>query len=127
MATRIAIDLQLPANSSNLEERVTLTSKSMGGLARTGMLIAALAAATTAVAQDWSASNNATALTDEKPRSLTNEALAVEEAEVAMKKKYLERLSGVIPATKAVRSLQMENKIRALVRFDLAANLPLVD
>jgi Spy/CpxP family protein refolding chaperone len=70
---------------------------------------------------------NAMTLTDEKARSLMNEALAVEEGEVAMKKKYLERLSSLVPAMKAVRYLQMESKIRALVRFDLAANIPLVE
>ena len=55
------------------------------------------------------------------------EALAVEEAELALKRKYLEKLSGIIPAMEAVRYLQMENKIRALIRFDLAAYIPLVE
>ena len=70
---------------------------------------------------------NAMTLSDEKARSLMNEALAVEEGEVAMQKKYLDRLSTIIPAMKAVRYLQMESKIRSVVRFDLAANIPLVE
>ena len=53
------------------------------------------------------------------------EALAIEEAEVALKKKYMDRLNGVIPAIKAARYIQMENKIRALIRFDLAGEIPL--
>ncbi len=64
-------------------------------------------------------------LTDEKAKALMTEALAIEESEVALKKKYLDKLSGVIPATKAARYLQMENKIRAIIRFDLAASIPL--
>lgn len=72
-------------------------------------------------AQDY----NAKTLTDEKAKTLMTEALAIEEAEVALKKKYLDKLNGVIPAIKAARYLQMENKIRALIRFDLAAKIPL--
>ena len=75
--------------------------------------------------QSYAQEYNARTLTDEKARTLMTEALAIEEAEVALKKKYLDRLNGVIPAIKAARYIQMENKIRALIRFDLAANIPL--
>jgi hypothetical protein len=75
--------------------------------------------------QGYAQEYNAKTLTDDKAKALMTEALAIEEAEVALKKKYLDRLSGVIPATKAARYLQMENKIRAILRFDLAANIPL--
>jgi len=70
---------------------------------------------------------NAMSVTDAKAKALMDEALAIEDAELAMKKKCLARLDGVIPGMKAVRYLQMENKIRALIRFDLAANIPLVE
>ncbi|HEY7819223.1 MAG TPA: hypothetical protein VIG29_13445 [Vicinamibacteria bacterium] len=75
--------------------------------------------------QGYAQEYNAKSLTDEKAKALMTEAFAIEEAEVALKKKYLERVSGVIPATKAARYLQMENKIRAILRFDLASNIPL--
>ena len=75
--------------------------------------------------QSYAQEYNAKTLTDEKAKALMTEALAIEEAEVALKKKSLDRLAGVIPATKAARYLQMENKIRAILRFDLAANIPL--
>ena len=70
---------------------------------------------------------NSNTLTDAKASQLMNEALSIEEAEVALKKKYVERLNGVIPAMKAVRYLQMENKIRALARYDLSTQIPLVE
>ncbi len=70
---------------------------------------------------------NAMSLTDEKAKTLMGEALSIEEAEIALKRKCLASLDGAIPAMKAVRYLQMENKIRALIRFDLAANIPLVE
>ena len=77
--------------------------------------------------EGYAAEYNAATLTDEKAKTLMTDALAVEEAELAMKRKYLEKLSGIIPAMEAVRYLQMENKIRALIRFDLAAYIPLVE
>ena len=77
--------------------------------------------------QSYANEYNASTLTDDKAKALMNEALAIEEAEVALKKKYLARLEGVIPAMKAVRYLQMENKIRALVRYDLSTQIPLVE
>ena len=75
--------------------------------------------------QSYAQEYNAKTLTDDKARTLMTEALAIEEAEVALKKKYMDKLNGVIPAIKAVRYIQMENKIRALIRFDLAAEIPL--
>lgn len=70
---------------------------------------------------------NAMSVTDEKAKALMDEALAIEDAELMLKKNCLTRLDGVIPGVKAVRYLQMENKIRALINFDLAANIPLVE
>ena len=70
---------------------------------------------------------NAMSVTDEKAKELMDEALAIEDAELMLKKNCLTRLDGVIPGMKAVRYLQMENKIRAVINFDLAANIPLVE
>jgi hypothetical protein len=75
--------------------------------------------------QGYATEYNAKSLTDEKAKALMSEAISVEEAEVALKKSYLEKLSGIIPATKAARYLQMENKIRAIIKFDLAGEIPL--
>ena len=66
-------------------------------------------------------------MTDAKAETLVNEALAIEQAEVELKEKYAGRLNGVIPAMKIARYLQMENKIRAVIRFDMAAGIPLVE
>jgi hypothetical protein len=76
--------------------------------------------------QSYAKEYNAGSLTDEKAKALANEALSVEESETALKRKYLQRLEGVIPAVKAVRYIQLETKIRALVRYDLAQQIPLV-
>jgi len=65
-------------------------------------------------------------LTDDAAKGLFNEVLAIEQAEVTMKQGYVPKLSAVLPATKVVRYLQIENKIRAVVKYELADNIPLV-
>ena len=69
---------------------------------------------------------NKNALTDELANRLTNEALAIDQDEITMRKTYAARLSGVLPGKKAARYLQIENKIRAAIRFELADAIPLV-
>ena len=63
---------------------------------------------------------------DETAAKLLDEALTVEEGEVALKKSYAGKFGGVLPATKVARYLQIETKIRSLLRLDLARNIPLV-
>jgi hypothetical protein len=69
---------------------------------------------------------NAGTMTDAKASALTTEAVAVEEALVALKKTYVAKLNGVIPPIKIARYVQIENKIRALVNAELAAGIPFV-
>ncbi len=69
---------------------------------------------------------NANTMTDAKAAALTKEAIAIDEALVALKKTYAQKLDGVIPATKIARYIQVENKVRALVNLDLAAGIPFV-
>ncbi|HSC93772.1 MAG TPA: hypothetical protein VLC73_02260 [Burkholderiales bacterium] len=63
----------------------------------------------------------------EAAKKLINEAIAVEEAEVKLKRSYVPRLEKVLPGMKVARYIQIENKIRALVRYELAAQIPLVE
>jgi hypothetical protein len=65
-------------------------------------------------------------LTDDKAKKLINEALAIDREETALKGAYAPKLSKALPMVKVVRYLQIENKIRALVRYDIAAGVPLV-
>jgi len=43
-----------------------------------------------------------------------------------MRKTYAARLKGVLPGKKVARYLQIENKIRALIRYEMADAIPLV-
>jgi hypothetical protein len=63
---------------------------------------------------------------DEKAKKLLGEVLNVEEQEVKLKRSYAEKVGKVLPATKAARYIQIENKIRAIVKVELAQAIPLV-
>jgi hypothetical protein len=65
-------------------------------------------------------------LTDDIARKLTEESLALDESELKLRRNYFNRLAKVLPASKAARYLQLESKVHTQVRYELAANLPLV-
>ena len=65
-------------------------------------------------------------LTDDKAKKLIDEAIAIEQAEANLKSSYAPKLSKALPAIKVARYLQIENKIRAIVKYDLAQGVPLV-
>jgi hypothetical protein len=65
-------------------------------------------------------------LNDETAKHLSDETLAIDQDEVTMRKTYSSRLNRVLPARKVARYLQIENKIRAAIRYELAASIPLV-
>jgi hypothetical protein len=69
---------------------------------------------------------NAKSMTDDGAKKLTAEFVAIEKAETAMKESYVTKLSKVLPSRKVARYLQVENKIRALVKYELAGGIPLV-
>jgi hypothetical protein len=69
---------------------------------------------------------NKKTLTDAQAKQLSDEALAIDQDEIAMRKTYGTQLSRALPGKKAARYLQIENKIRAAIRADLAAGIPLV-
>ena len=63
---------------------------------------------------------------NETAKKLLNETLAIEDAEIALKRSYASKLEAALPAAKVARYIQIENKIRALVRYELAEKIPLV-
>ena len=66
-------------------------------------------------------------ISNDQAKKLLVEALAVEGSEVKLRQLYAAKLGKVLPGTKVVRYLQIENKIRAIVKFELAAQIPLVN
>ena len=70
--------------------------------------------------------NRRKSLTDDKAKTLIDEAVAIDQAEANIKSTFAPKLAKVLPVKKVARYLQIENKIRALVRYDLAQGVPLV-
>jgi hypothetical protein len=68
----------------------------------------------------------ARSLTDDKAKKLINEATALDQEEANLKSIYAPKLGKVLPVRKVVRYLQIESKIRAVVRYDIAQGVPLV-
>ena len=60
-------------------------------------------------------------------KKLMTEVLAVEQAEAKAKSSVADNVGKVLSATQTARYIQIETKIRAVVRFELAKQIPLVD
>jgi len=66
-------------------------------------------------------------LTDAGAKKLIDESVSIEQAEADLKPRHAPQLGKLLPARKVARYLQIENKIRAVVRYDLATGVPLVE
>jgi hypothetical protein len=76
--------------------------------------------------KSYAADYRTNTLTDEKAKKLIDELVAIEQAEAGLKTSYVPKLSKVLPLKKAARYLQIENKVRAIAKYELADNIPLV-
>ena len=76
--------------------------------------------------ESYAADYRASTLTDEKAKKLIDEMVAIEQAEAGLKASYVPKLSKVLPQKKVARYLQIENKIRAVVKYEIADGVPLV-
>ena len=59
-------------------------------------------------------------------KKLLNEMISIDEQEVKLKRAYAGKVGKVLPAAKTARYIQIENKIRAVIKFELARQIPLV-
>jgi polyhydroxyalkanoate synthesis regulator phasin len=76
--------------------------------------------------ESYAADYRADTLTDEQAKKLTDELVAIGKAEADLQASYVPKLSKVLPPKKVARYLQIEGKIRAVVKYELAAQVPLV-
>jgi hypothetical protein len=65
-------------------------------------------------------------MTDANAKRIAHEVLAADGEEQKLRERSLRKMLAVLPARKAVRFLQIENKIRTLNRYDLAERIALV-
>ena len=76
--------------------------------------------------ESYASDYRAGTLTDEKAKKLIDELVAIEQAEAGLKAASVPKLNKVLPPKKVARYLQIENKIRAVVKYELAAQVTLV-
>lgn len=69
---------------------------------------------------------NYESMSDMVAKTIVDEHLAIEMERVKLMQSYLPRLRQALPERKVARYYQLENKIRAVVNFELARNIPLV-
>jgi Spy/CpxP family protein refolding chaperone len=69
---------------------------------------------------------NYKSLTDERAKGLLDESIAIEEDRLTLQKSYISKFSKVLQPKQVTRYYQIENKLFAIVRFDLARGIPLV-
>jgi hypothetical protein len=66
-------------------------------------------------------------ISDDLSKKLVKDSLDLETDELALKQKAIEKVKKVLPPNKVVRYTQIENKIRALVKYELAVQIPVAD
>lgn len=76
--------------------------------------------------ENYAADHKNNSLTDEKAKKLLDEWLAIEQDEGERRSAFAPKVLQALPAKKAARYLQIENEYRILLRYDLAATVPLV-
>jgi len=65
-------------------------------------------------------------LSNEKAMELVGQYLSVEEDRAKVRRTYLPEIAKALPGRKVARFYQIENKIDAILRYDLAAEIPVV-
>jgi hypothetical protein len=65
-------------------------------------------------------------MTDDSAKRLLAEFLALESDHAALLTRWAPRFEQVLPPRKVARFYQVENKIRALLSYELARDIPLV-
>ena len=65
-------------------------------------------------------------MTDETATQLLGELLALQSDHAALLQRYVPRFQRVLPPRKVARFYQVENKIRAMVDYELARDIPLL-
>jgi hypothetical protein len=65
-------------------------------------------------------------VSDEKAKKLTDEYVSIQQAEANLTTSFVPKLTKALPAKQVARYLQIENKIRAVIKYDLASTVPLV-
>jgi len=75
----------------------------------------------------YAAAYNSGPVTNEAAKKLLEEWLGTQEADVRLMRSYVPKLEKALPDMKVARYIQIESKIRDVERYELAAQIPLVE
>jgi hypothetical protein len=64
--------------------------------------------------------------TPEQAKAMVDEMMAIGRDEMKVRESYVPKFRKVIPEVKVARLLQIENKIDAIIKFELADGIPLM-
>lgn len=64
-------------------------------------------------------------LTDAKAQALLKEYFAIQTEELDLKKRFVKKFEKVLPPQKVIRYYQVENKLRAIIDYELVDEIPL--
>jgi hypothetical protein len=78
-----------------------------------------------AIIEDYTASFHD--LSDDKAVKLMESYLAAEAERLKVRRAYLGEFAKILPGRAVARFYQIENKVDAILRYDLAASIPVVD
>jgi Spy/CpxP family protein refolding chaperone len=70
---------------------------------------------------------NAGPVADADAKRLLDDAMAIDKDEAKQRANHLKKIAKTLPAVKATRFYQVDNKITALVKLDVAALIPLIE
>ena len=75
--------------------------------------------------ETYAAAYRSNSMTNEEAKKLIGEFVAIERGEAAVKEYFVPKLQEVLPPKKVARYVQIETKIRAVVKYELADEVPL--
>jgi len=75
----------------------------------------------------YAAAYNSGPVTNEAAEKLLEDWLGTQEADVQLMRSYVPKLEKALPDMKVARYIQIETKIRAVMRYELASQIPLVE
>ena len=65
-------------------------------------------------------------LSDEQGEAMLDEFMDIQKSELAIRRKFVPRFRKILPTKKVTRYFQLENKLDAIIDYDLAEQIPLV-
>ena len=71
--------------------------------------------------------NNYESMSDDVAKNLLDDALSIDSDHQKLRQSYLSKIRGVLPDKKVARYYQLESKIDAIMEYEMAKRIPLVE